>query len=117
MRQNSFIKGAWDNASSHTIRIAISLIISPAHFVEPFDSSEWGNEVERKGRGGGSIMERGTESNTFTQHVKQNARERIHVDTERNRQIVLVGDVKKDERGEKKSDDILESGRWMKKVE
>lgn len=47
-------------------------------------------------------MERGTESNTFTQHVKQNARERIHVDTERNRQIVLVGDVKKDERGEKK---------------
>lgn len=53
MWQNSFIKGAWDNASSHTIRIAISLIISPAHFVEPCDSSEWGNEVERKGRGGG----------------------------------------------------------------
>lgn len=47
-------------------------------------------------------MERGTESNTFTQHVKQNAGEGIHVDTERNRQIVLVGDAKKDERGKKK---------------
>lgn len=48
-RRNSFIKGAWDNASCHTIRIAISLIISPAHFMEPFDSSERGNEVEREG--------------------------------------------------------------------
>lgn len=51
-RRNSFIKGAWDNASCHTIRIAISLIISPAHFMKPFDSSERGNEAEGEGKGG-----------------------------------------------------------------
>lgn len=87
-------KGAQDNASCHTIRIAISLIISPAHFVEPFDSSAQGNEVEREGQGVSSIMERRTESNTVTRHVKQSAGERIHVDAERKRQIVLAGDAK-----------------------
>lgn len=53
-RLNSFIKGAWDSASCHTIRIAISLIIFPAHFMKPFDSSERGDEGGREGgRDGG----------------------------------------------------------------
>lgn len=55
-RRNSFIKGAWDNASCHTIRIAISLIISPAHFMEPFDSSEGGERGGRGGEGGRAAL-------------------------------------------------------------
>lgn len=52
--------------------------------MKPFDSSERGNEVEMEGgwAGGVGIMERWTESNTFTQHVKQTVGERMHVDTE-----------------------------------